>query len=651
MPNTDDNSSKARDFDFLRKRYGPFVLIAVAFALVITIIPTPASGVKISGPSVADFSHSKYINLNCARQQDLHSPFYECPPTKWAGTTWTSANNGGSTDPQNPQGVTGNSISVVAYSSPENAVVDTILGQKNDLIGSIPQEQHVMEVYNKFFNQHFQTYGRNVHVSFYESSCNFANISTISRSDAVTIQQQYHPLATIGGIYQDYLDQAAAEHIFNIADLQLPESFLKAHMPYDYGLLPTTDYQDSMLAKFIINQLGPGSKATFAGSNSTPPVKGKPRKYGIIYPATNPDGTASFYNQTAQDLSDKLGTAGIKVVKSVGYTLDPSSLITQAKTDDSILQNAGVTSVICLCDPVSPVFFTRDAADNGWFPEWLQSGYQLQDYYQIARLYNQKEWANDFGISSIPMQAPLNEQPFYQAYRAIDPTGPNPPGDAQITFFEYLVLFRAIELAGPTLNPSTFANAMAQINLPSSSPEVPTYYFVNGKDYGGVQDAMITWWDPNATGPDGDQGTYVTYDGGYRFNLSDWPSSKIPLFSNKCTAPGSCGAPTYPSSTSPPGSLNADGSASLSLSSTTSTSTTSTTMFPGSSGTSSIFPGGPPTTANPSGTGSQGFPGTVDQSTTTTVAPSETGVLPGSTSGSQSSSGSGGSMPSMPGMP
>ena len=45
--------------------------------------------------------------------------------------------------------------------------------------------------------------------------------------------------------------------------------------------------------------------------------------------------------------------------------------------------------------------FTREATAQGYFPEWVHIGSVLADTTAFARTYDQEQWANAFGITTL----------------------------------------------------------------------------------------------------------------------------------------------------------------------------------------------------------------------------------------------------------
>ena len=209
----------------------------------------------------------------------------------------------------------------------------------------------------------------------------------------------------------------------------------------------------------------------------------------------------------------------------------------------SAIQNK-VTTIICLCDPIAPVFGTTAAEQQNYHPEWLQTGYLLQDAEALARLYNQNQWAHNFGVSSLPKPVKREQSGYYTAYKSIDPnTDPN-KSSAPLIYPAAQIVFAGLEGAGPKLNPQTFAEGMWKIDTASSGPTVVAFGYTP-KDFGGIDDFREVWWDPNATDDDGNTGVYQGVGGHWRWYTGKWPTSKTLVFRPECLPLGSCGTPRW----------------------------------------------------------------------------------------------------------
>ncbi len=515
----------------LVSRYGPFVAIGGAVALVIAIAPTttPVASTPFAGYRPNSSPTTTPAKTDCTREAIL-GPTVGCEPV------WNGGDNGGSTYP----GVSPTQINLVYYEPKLGSQINAIAQSAGSSSPAI--ENHAIQVYAEFMNRYFQTYGRHVNVQVFYSDYQVLDPAA-SRADAVALDQQYHAFLDAGGVSPDFLDEAARRGIESISAIQMPQSFYASHTPFMFGVLPSTDTTMKTVTEYIEKRLGRRSIARFGGATSSPRVNGKLRRYGIIYPTTNQDGSPSVYSSTGPSLRQTLSQAGIPVSTMVGYSDDLNSVQTQATNIVQQLQSAGTTTIVCLCDTLTPIFLTKAATTQGYFPEWLQTGFLYEDADQVGRLYDQSQWAHDFGVSSLPVMVGMDQSLEGKAWKAIDPST-EPPVDAGLIFGQLILAFTGIEEAGPHLTPRTFADGMFKGQLQSKSPYDPTFFY-STDDYGGIKDAQEVWWDPNAVGPDGIRGHYQSVDGGYRYRLGQWPHTPTQAFNPQCLPARSCGAPWF----------------------------------------------------------------------------------------------------------
>ena len=56
-----------------------------------------------------------------------------------------------------------------------------------------------------------------------------------------------------------------------------------------------------------------------------------------------------------------------------------------------------------------PIYLTKAATEQNYFPEWVITGTVLTDTTALGRLYDQKQWAHAFGLSSLPVRIPKEQ--------------------------------------------------------------------------------------------------------------------------------------------------------------------------------------------------------------------------------------------------
>ena len=83
------------------------------------------------------------------------------------------------------------------------------------------------------------------------------------------------------------------------------------------------------------------------------------------------------------------------------YQSDINRAEEQTRVTVAGLIDAKVTTVVCMCDAIAPVFLTNGMTQNNYFPEHLLPGANLLDYDVLGRLYDPAQWAHAFGPSQL----------------------------------------------------------------------------------------------------------------------------------------------------------------------------------------------------------------------------------------------------------
>ena len=102
---------------------------------------------------------------------------------------------------------------------------------------------------------------------------------------------------------------------------------------------------------------------------------------------------------------------------TLSYTLDLTTLPTQAATIAEKLKASGATSVIFAGDPIMPIYLTKACASIGYFPEWIITGIVLTDTAALGRYYDQSEWSHAFGVTSLGVPVPVSAGDADRLYR------------------------------------------------------------------------------------------------------------------------------------------------------------------------------------------------------------------------------------------
>lgn len=442
-----------------------------------------------------------------------------------------TGNNGGSTY----SGVSGKSITVVIYRAASNAAADAILNSQG-LTESAAQEQQAIDVFGKFFNKHYEFYGRTVKWVMYRGACDGTD-PTCVRQDARALVQQYHPFYVIWDTSQfpEFHDEMARLGVVNSGGWSFNEKFMTQHSPYVYDLYPDGDTIDQHSAAYWCKKMV-GKKATLAGDAT---LQSQKRKLGIV--VQNYDA----YKQNATDLEamvEKCGTGNVPVLT---YDYDISRAQEQMTAVVTSLRQDGVTTVACLCDPVMPVFLTNAADQQQYHPEWLLAGNPANTHDLLGRLYAADQWAHAFGPSMRPKEVPEDQADSAKAWSDVGASG-SPQYAALNVFMWMRMAAMQMEWAGPNLTPHTLHRATVsapQIGGYHNAHPWPGYTCCNPyleehlfgpNDYTAIQDAKSVYWSSSTpSAVDGKPGSYVCVDRDCRrYDVGDWTAGQ----------PGSAGA-------------------------------------------------------------------------------------------------------------
>jgi hypothetical protein len=409
-------------------------------------------------------------------------------------------NNGGATSP----GVTSTTITVTyrETSSAEASAVEAAAGQAAG--GTDSQYIADLQTYINFFNKQFELYGRHVVLEPFMGQGDPLEEDqgqdlSGAQADAVTAKDDgsFGDLSILS-MTQPYAEDLAEQGVLSFGVPYMSQQWFDQFAPYAYSYWPT----DTSLAQFegsLICQRMAGLPASFAGDSD---LQGKTRVFGLIVPE-NP-----VYAAGGNLLQSELQACGIQLADRVNYALDISTIAEQSENAIAQMRAAGVTTILCSCDPIAPIFLTNEANTQDYHPEWVSLWWG--DAY--GRDPNQTEWAHAMASGGASPAASGTEA--YRAFKLADPSGTPAEMYYNLPYLQALMLFDGLQAAGPDLTPTTFARGF--FSLPPSLP---------GADYGpwtfgqGIftpqQSFQIGWWSPTATSAyDGKQGAWENCNGG-----------------------------------------------------------------------------------------------------------------------------------------
>jgi hypothetical protein len=265
------------------------------------------------------------------------------------------------------------------------------------------------------------------------------------------------------------------------------------------------------------------------------------RKLGVITPEIPADTLAA--QRVINSVQQCAGPNGV-VDHPFTYKSDINSATTQTESTVAALASNKVTTIVCMCDPIAPVFLTTGLSNQAYYPEHVLPGLGLLDYDLLGQLYDKQQWQHAFGPSQLANFGSLDDTDQAKVWRAQGNSG-HPCGNngCGIPWAYVSATALMLQQAGPALDNSAFDNGVEN-NIPPSGGSGLAYLLQWGPgDYTGVSDEREVYWDPLATTPiDGSQGAYITVGPNcpanpapdtcdQRFQLGQWSQdlSQIPV--------------------------------------------------------------------------------------------------------------------------
>jgi hypothetical protein len=466
---------------------------------------TVVTGTTEGGASTTGSGPSGF---DCSRNAVLRGKTCKLP--------WTGTSNGGHTY----NGVEAKTINIVHFVAAQNEQVQTALGA-----AGIPSQADRVEVFGaweRYLNSVYQTYGRHVRLIVYYGT-SMASDASGQQAEAVKVATELKAFAVMSPTANPtFYDELHRRGIPVLTNAQFPPELHQQRAPHFFGFTPDLRLTSAHVAEYVCKRLW-NRDATHAGS---PIYQSSKRKFGVIYQ----DAAAINLGKT---IASQIEACGGKVALVKSYSPDVSVAVQQSTSIVASMRSANITSVICACDPIFPAYFTQQASDQGWFPEWIHNGMYGTDLTLFSRLYDQKQWIHSFGVSTLDYPPFSTSDPGWLAYKKGEPDGNNAHAVATSQLFFWMVrsVFDGIEAAGPNLNDRTFARALFSLP-PIKIGRMATYSFGphGPSPYTLVDDVMEVWWSSTRPGPDGKPGTFFYVNGGQRYRLGQWPRTEPKVF-------------------------------------------------------------------------------------------------------------------------
>jgi len=424
--------------------------------------------------------------------------------------------NGGETS----TGVTGTEIRVSFRVLDEKGFQQTLAELAGATLTDTPADiRRTVEALAEYFNNTFQFYGRRLVIDFYEGvGSNTQELLGKGRdraeADAETVGSM-GVFADLSATSEPYADALARRGVVGFGTPYLSRAWHDQRGPFMWSLATNGTEVAEFASEFAAKRLA-GGNADYAGGG----LQGRPRIIATMAPEN------SWYQESVQAARARFeAISGQPSGPNYQYVLDLGTMSNQAANLVPRLKADGVTTIVCGCDPVFPVFLSGAAAREGYFPEFIIAGTALTDADIVGQLWDQQFAANAFGISSLAPQVPPQETIAYEAFKLVRPDQ-EPAFSVDLIYFQMYMLAIGVQMAGPNLTPETFRDGMYAYPPRGGNNEGPLGLWDFGPgDHTAADDVREIYWDPDAVSPyNGRQGSYIGLNGNARYGVDQLPT-------------------------------------------------------------------------------------------------------------------------------
>lgn len=444
-----------------------------------------------------------------------HSQIFPCMPL-------FTGHNGGATAP----GVSGSKIVLTWYIPQSNPAVSAAVAAAG--AGDTPEDTDRMNrTILRYFNTHMETYAREVVlINVYATGA--AGNEAAERADAIKIATDIGSFVNFGST-RVMAEELAARGIISIFTFETARQFLEGVRGYAFGGLPVLEEHYEHIAEFWARRLA-GRKARFAGDAV---LQASDRKFGLLWIDGSNGRVDEGFKRARNYFVKELARHGIRLTEEVAYNFDITRAGEQSTNMIVKMKDAGVTTLTTVGDPLYPIFLTKEATRQVYFPEWFISGTALIDTTFFGRTYDQAQWSHAFGQTFFwVFWQNFENADGYREYHHVCLARCEPGGEG-VNISSYWtnlgILFMGIHMAGPSLTAKTFAEALYSYPAHGGLTNMPLYDFTPDSPTL-VKDRTEVFWDSQGRGKDevgkDGVGTMMKAAGGRRYRLGEWPMTE-----------------------------------------------------------------------------------------------------------------------------
>lgn len=426
-----------------------------------------------------------------------------------------SGNNGGATH----KGVSGTTIKVAFRVLNERGFQQTLADLAGaSLVDSPDTVKRTVQTMADYFNKRFQLYGRKIEIVFYNGQGSNTNEllgkgRDKAEADAIKVAEEIGAFADVSATSEPYAGALAKRGVIGFGTPYLSRAWHEQRAPFAWSLATDGSIVSELAAEYQVKRLY-GKPAVYAGGKGGDgkDLKGRPRNFAVLAPEN------SWYQESVQNAEAIIRKSGEEPGFNRKYVLDLATMSDQATGIIAQMKDKNITTIVCGCDPILPVFLSGVANREKYYPEFIIVGTALTDADIVAQLWRPEFAEHAFGVSALNGFVPPTKTIAYAAYK--DVRNDEPAFSVDLIYYQMYMLAIGLQGAGPNLNPATFEAGM--FAYPPKLGPVGLWKFSKG-DRTAANDVREIYFDPNATS------TYNGKKGAY-MGTSDqrWESGKIP---------------------------------------------------------------------------------------------------------------------------
>lgn len=491
-----------------------------------TAVGGPA-GNPLATAAKGDISH-------CTKEGRQFALLYNAPicKPKWP----KGANNGGATH----QGVTADAVKVVFFSAKPNEVVNGILATQG-LAQTSAETAEMQKAAFEFIHKNYELYGRRIEYVNYQGDCpttppDEAKCLAAARE---VVKMKPFMVSYTSGLYQVVFDEWARAGLVTIGGNHFDNRFFAGRRPFRWDVFMDGTQSGEHIAEYYCKKMAK-KNATHSGrvihnSFANGGQRGLvPRRLGIVTPELEANVLAA---KRVQELV-KSCEGGSYTPLLITYESDIERAQEQTDATTQAMIENKITTVVCMCDPIAPVFGTNGYTQQRYFPELLLPGLGLLDYDKLGRLYDSQQRPHMFGPSHLQENVPHSQSDAAKVWKATGRSG-DPCTSCNLNWAYQGFVASLIHTAGPVLTPLSIEQEIFKLpprggwKATGGRPEVILINF--GKDdYTAISDVREVYWSETAISKlDGQAGAYVPVNGGRRYELGEWDGTlNIPVPAN-----------------------------------------------------------------------------------------------------------------------